>query len=211
MIEILVVMAIMFILLALSSPFVTSLQSDIAIRKTVRQVKTDLVTNIGYSLAGKSITALYEDDLTNPELMPSHYALYFKSYDEHGDYSPYSYIEMRADASYGADQIARKLYQVEKEIPTSVVYLKEIRINNNTSSAEVDSAYIIFTPPFGKVYLVSGSTYKSFAEGDADFNLTDALEESGGNTKIEFDFQYKDDEHTLTTLTFSTDKIINIL
>ncbi len=210
MIEILIVMAIMFILLALSSPFVTSLQSDIAIRKTVRQVKTDLITNIGYSLAGKSITALSEGDLTNPELLPSHYALYFRTYDEYGNQSPYNYIEMRAGASNGLGQIANKLYQIEKEIPTSVVYLKEIRIINS-SSKSVDSAYIIFTPPFGKIYLVSGSTFESFAEGDADFNLTNAIEGSIGNTKIELDFQYKDDEHTLTTLTFSTDKIINIL
>lgn len=210
MIEILIVMAIMFILLAISSPFVTSLQSDIAIRKTVRQVKTDLITNIGYSLAGKSITALVEGDLANPELLPSHYALYFKTYEEYGNQSPYNYIEMRTGASSGDDQIAKKLYQIEKEIPTSVVYLKEIRING-VLSREVDSAYIIFTPPFGKVYLVSGSTFRSFAEGDADFNLTDAIEESDSNKKIELDFQYKDDEHTLTTVTFSTDKIINIL
>lgn len=210
MIELLVVMVIMFILLALSAPFVTSLQSDIAIRKTVRQVKTDLITNIGYSLAGKSITALSADDLTNPELLPSHYALYFKTYDEYGNYSPYSYIEMRVGESNGSDKIAKKLYQIEKEIPSSVVSLKEIRIDG-VSSKTVDSAYIVFTPPFGKVYLVSGSAHESFAEGESDLNLTDAFEESQNNTKIELDFQYKDDEHTLATITFSTDKIINIL
>lgn len=212
MIELLVVMGLMMILLAIAAPFASSIRSDISMKKTVRQIKTDIITNIGYSLAGKSIAALSARDLTNPDLIPSHYALYFKSDDDYGDQAPYRYIEMTTEIIDSSIQKTNVLYQIEKEIASPVVYLKDIRLKTSESDTgtSVSSAYIIFTPPFGKIVFMNG--YDSLLVDDHEtFNPITTFKDADNYKIIELDFQYKDDENSITTLSFSTDKIINII
>ncbi len=211
MIELLVVMTLMAFVLAMAVPFVESIRSDIAMRKTIRQVKTDLVTNIGYSLAGKSIAALVQGDLMNPSLIPSHYALYLKKDDESGNPTPYRYVELRSEIESGGSQRIKVLYQIEKEMPSPAVYISDIRLrkSQSDSGSSVDSAYMFFTPPFGKISFVSG--YDSLIENNtASFDPIVVLGGARDIQKIEIDFKYKDDEDSITTLSFGADKIINI-
>ena len=39
--------------------------AELAMQRTLRQVRTDLVTGLSYAMAGKSIAALSQNDLTN--------------------------------------------------------------------------------------------------------------------------------------------------
>jgi prepilin-type N-terminal cleavage/methylation domain-containing protein len=212
MVELLIVMTLMAFVLAMAAPFASSIRSDIAMRKTIRQIKTDLVTNIGYSLAGKSIKALTEGDLMNPDLIPSHYALYFKKDDDFGDPTPYKYVELRSEIESSTTQRAKVIYQVDKEMPSPVVYISDIRLKTSESGGgnSVDSAYIFFTPPFGKV--VFSDNYNSLVENSSSsFDPIAAFKESVDIKGIELDFKYKDDEDSIMTLSFGADKIINIL
>ena len=212
MIELLIVMTLIAFVLAMAAPFATSIRSDIAMRKTIRQVKTDLITNIGYSLAGKSIAALTEGNLMNPDLIPSHYALYFKRDDDFVDTTPYRYVELRSEIESSASQRAKVIYQIEKEMPSPTVYISDIRLKTSGADSDnsIKSAYIFFVPPFGKIFFVSG--YDSLVENNtASFDPVTVFEESKNIQKIEIDFQYKDDEDSVMTLSFGTDKIINIL
>jgi len=212
MIEILVVAGIMMFLMVMAAPFTTSIRSDISMRRTLHQIKTDLITNMGYALAGKSIAALSAGDLTNPDLIPSHYALYFKTNTDFGDPEPYYYMEMTTEIISSDTQDTKSLYQIEKEMPSPVVYLKDIRLKTNESDPgiSINSAFMFFTPPFGKITFVSG--YDSLVvDENYSFNSIDAFEDDYDNQIIELDFQFKDDETSVTTLSFGTDKVINIL
>ena len=198
-IELLIVMTIMSVLLALSAPFVTSTRSDIAMNRTVRQVKTDLVTNMGYSLAGKSIAALSHGNLMDASQIPSHYALYFATDSDWGGGIPYQYLEFTPE---GEDDISIN-YQFEKEWPSSTVYLKEIRLDGSA----ISSAYIFFTSPFGKINFLTG--HDSLLSGGS-LDIDETIKNESDYEEIEFDFIYKDEELTLTTLSFNVDKTINI-
>ncbi|MBN1259017.1 type II secretion system protein [Candidatus Peregrinibacteria bacterium] len=196
LVELLVVMALMMFLLGMAAPFAASIRSDIAIQKTVRQVKTDLITGNGYALAGKSIAALSEGDLANKENIPAYYALRFTAsadYEESQLNNHYNYQE------WGADR--QMIYNLEKEWPSAAVYLKEMVLKTDPADAgtPVQEASIIFMPPFGRVYL--GGTFNS----EADFieNLKYHF--------IELHLQYKDNEDLETFMSFGSDKTINLL
>jgi len=205
-IELIIVMAIMSLLLAMSAPFVSAARSDIAMNRMVRVLRTDIVTNLGYSLAGKSIAALSSDALLDVEQIPSHYGLYFRREDDYGGGVPYSYLEFRPQEDKGK---LRVNYQIDKEWPSSEVYLKEIRLKKGDGSEgkQVHSALILFAAPFGKITLASGMD--PLADGDT-FNLSEALVNESDYKKVEFVFQYKDDELSDIVLSFGTDKFINI-
>jgi prepilin-type N-terminal cleavage/methylation domain-containing protein len=210
LIEMIVVIAIMGILLGLAAPFTTSIRSDISMRKTVRQIKSDIVGNLGYSLAGKSINALVKDDLLNPEQIPSHYALYFQTDNDYGDIIPYQYAEFSTDIQGGTSQSSKVIYKIEKEMPNSTVYIKDIRLKrqDGDSGVSVNSAYVFFTPPFGKVSFLNNNN--QLISGPGMSGSLDNLINSGDFEAIEFDFQYKDEEQNIMTLSFSNDKVINI-
>ncbi len=212
MVELLIVAALMMFLIALAAPFASSIRSDIAMRKVVRYTKSEILSTLAYALSSKSFAALSENDLTNPDLIPSHYALYFKSDDDYGSQSPYYYIELRSEIVDSETQFAKSIYSIEKEIASPTVYLKEIRLKENDEDAgtPVDSAFIFFTPPFGKVNFVTGHD-EIIGNDSATINTISAFKESLENKIIELDFQYKDEEQTLTTLRFGADKILNIL
>lgn len=212
MVELLIVAALMMFLMALAAPFASSIRSDIAMRKVTKHTKSEILSTLAYALSSKSFAALTQDDLTNPELIPSHYALYFKSDDGYGDQSPYYYIELRSEIVDAEIQLAESIYSIEKEIASPAVYLKEIRVKENDEDAgtPVDSAFIFFTPPFGKVNFITGHD-EIIGDVSATINTISAFKESIGNKIIELDFQYKDEEQTLTTLRFGADKILNIL
>ncbi|MBU1682788.1 hypothetical protein KJ742_02485 [Patescibacteria group bacterium] len=212
MIELLIVAGLMMFLMVMAAPFTTSIRSDISMRRTLHQIKTDLVTNMGYALAGKSIAALSAGDLMNPDFIPSHYALHFKTDSDFGDPEPYYYMEMTTEVIDSDTQDAKTLYQTEKEMPSPVVYLKDIRLKTDESDpgTSVNSAFMFFTPPFGKITFVSG--YDSLlTDENYSFNPIDAFEDAYEDQIIELDFQFKDDETSVTTLSFGTDKVINIL
>ncbi len=207
LIEMLIVLALMAMLIALSAPFVTSLRSDIAMQRTLRQVKTDMVSTIDYSLAGKSFAALSADDLMNPELIPAAYSLYFETSDTYGDQAPYKYLELSADEE-GLSKSMSLSYEYEHEYEAPAVYLKEIVLKNsvNSGSTTTDSAHIIILPPFGKILFVNDDETLLLhpMEGDLYQNQNDFDE-------IELHFQHKDDESSETILTLDKGKVINIL
>jgi type II secretory pathway pseudopilin PulG len=212
MVELLVVAALMMFLMAMAAPFASSIRSDIAMRKVTKHTKSEILSTLAYALSSKSFAALSENDLTNPDLIPSHYALYFKTDEDYGDQSPYYYIELRAEVVDAQNQLAKNIYSIEKEIASPAVYLKEIRIkeSDEDEGTPVSSAIVFFTPPFGKVDIVTGHD-DIINGGSADINTISAFKESIDNKIIELDFQYKDEEQTLTTLRFGADKILNIL
>lgn len=212
MVELLVVMTLMAFVLGMAAPFATSIRSDIAMRKTIRQVKTDLLTNIGYSLAGKSITALTAGDLMNPDLIPSHYALYFKADDDFGDPAPYKYVEMRSEIESSTVQKAKVIYQIDKEMPSPTIYISDIRLktSESESGSSVDSAYIFFIPPFGKVVFINGNHDSLVENSSSSFDPLSSFQEYADIKGIELDFKYKDDDDSVMTLCFGSDKIINV-
>ena len=82
LVELIIVMAIMSFLLALSAPMVEAARSDIAMNRTLRFVKTDMITAMGYALAGKSVAAQVSGDLKDRSQIPKTYALYFQTSDD---------------------------------------------------------------------------------------------------------------------------------
>jgi len=212
LIEFLIVSGVMMFLLAMAAPFSTSIRSEISMKKTLRQVKTDIITTMGYSLAGKSIAALSEGDLMNTSLVPSHYALYFATDTDYGDQKPYKYLEMTTEIITSSEQETKLVYQKEKEIPSSAIYLKSIRLKKNESDPglAVNSAFMLFVPPFGKVVFFTGHN-SLLTDASYEFNSLSSIKNASDYRFIELDFQYKDEEQTLTTLSFGVDKMINIL
>jgi prepilin-type N-terminal cleavage/methylation domain-containing protein len=205
MIELLIVLAIMSFLLALSAPFITSTRADIAMNRTLRQVKTDLITNMGYALAGKSIGALSKGDITDASQIPSHYGLYFQA-GEFGNQEPYRYLEMTTD---GLSEDVKLNYDFVKEWPASAVALKDIRLISDSGASErsVSNLLIVFSAPFGKVNFMTG--HDELLSGNS-ISVRDAMEENKDIKQIKLDFQYKNNEISTTTLSFNTDKTINI-
>lgn len=211
-VELLIVAAIMMVLMGLSTPFIVSLHADIALRRTVRQVKTDLLTNMTYAMSGKSIAGLSARMPNNVNLIPGYYVLHFRRAGDYGTDNPYYYLELSSTIGSSGNEVATPIYQLAKEMPSPAVYLKEIRLKTNgaDSGASLDSASIFFTSPLGKVSLVTG------ANGMID-NAAYALDpiaafRLGNATKtIELVFQYKNEPDRTVTLSFGTEKIINVL
>jgi len=208
LVELIIVMAIMSFLLALSAPMVEAARSDISMNRTLRYVKTDLITGMGYALAGKSIGALSANDLKNPAQIPETYALYFqKSADDFAG-PKYSYVELVPDGDSGK---VRVNYQVEKEWPSSAVALTAIRLTDGDTDPgrPVDQALIFFTSPFGKISFIADPG-QLFVPGGT-MNLAEAFKNESDTKQIELDFQFRDNELSKSTLTLNTDKTISIL
>ena len=206
LIEMLIVLALMSMLIVLSAPFVTSLRSDIAMQRTLKQVKTDMVSTLSYALAGKTFASLSADELMDPTLIPAAYSLYFETDTDYGDQKPYKYFEIKADQE-GLNQSMSRSYDFEHEYESPSVFLKGITLKKaGVEIATVDTAHIIILPPFGRILFVH----------DDEGLLQNMMEENLYQNQDDFDeiqlhFQYKDDENTLTTLTMNKGKVINIL
>jgi prepilin-type N-terminal cleavage/methylation domain-containing protein len=211
MIELLIVAALMMFLLALSAPFASSLRSDIAMNRTLQYIKSEIVTDMAYSISGKSITASVEGDLMNPDLIPSYYALYFQTAEDYGADKPHYYVEMRTDMETEPYTETGVMYKIAKELPSPTVYLREIRVkkDNTDTGTPVDSVFMVFVPPFGKVLFLSNMD--SLITADSTFDSDEVFREAADYKAVELDFQYKDEEQTLATLRFGTDKVLNIL
>lgn len=210
--ELMIVSVIMMVLLGLSAPFVSSLRSEVALTSAIRQVKTDVITTMGYSMAGKSIAALSAGRLNDPTLIPGYYGLHFTSSSDYGSSEPYIYLELSTQLNSQNILVAKNIYQIEKEITSPVVYLKDIRIKKNASEAgqSVGSVLILFSPPFGKVVFLLGQDTVVERPGATISNLSE-FTSNNDNRYIELEFQYKEDPINSTVLTFGTDKVINIL
>ena len=206
LIEMLIVLALMAMLLTLSAPFVTSLRSDIAMKRVLRSVKLDMVSTISYSLAGKSFSALDADDLTDPALIPSAYALYFEKDFDYGDTNFYEYLEFVSEED-GTNKPMTVSYKNPHEYPAPSVYLHSIVFRESVTGNEVDAdaGYIIVLPPFGKLLFVRDdeSFLKSLTEDDLYINQHDFDE-------IILGFQYKDKPQTKVSLSLNRNKVINV-
>ncbi len=203
-IEMLIVLALMAMLIALSAPFIASLRSDIAMQNTLRQVKTDLVSTMSYSMAGKSFASLSANDLMNPKLIPAAYALYFTKDDDYGDQTPYQYLELTAEEE-GLNKSMKNSYKNPHDYASPSVYLKKIVLKGESNEKTVNSAYIIIMPPFGKILFVQEdeNLLLHLVEDDLYQNQSDF-------DKIELYFQYKDDDATESVISFDKGKVINI-
>lgn len=211
-VELMIVSVIMMVLLGLSAPFVSSLRSEVALRSAIRQVKTDVITTMGYAMAGKSIAALSARQLNDPSLIPGYYGLHFTSGNDYGSSEPYYYLELSTQLNNQNMMVAKNIYQIEKEVSSPVVFLKDIRIKKNASDLgrSVGSVMILFTPPFGKVTFLLGKDNLVRQPGAIIGNLSE-FSSNSDNRFIELEYQYKEDPIKSTVLTFGTDKVISIL
>ncbi len=211
-VELLIVAAIMMVLMGLSVPFVSSLHADIALHRTIRQVKTDFLTNMTYAMSGKSIASLSARSLENADLIPGYYVLHFQRANDYGGDDPYYYLELSSKIGLSGNEEAKPIYQLAKEMPSPAVYLKEIRLKTNgaDSGTSVASASIFFAPPLGKIFLTTG------VDGMIDnafysFDPLAVFRQGNVPKTIELVFQYKNETDQTVTLSFGTDKIINVL
>lgn len=207
LIEMLIVLALMAMLIVLSAPFVTSLRSDISMQRTLKQVKTDMVSALSYALAGKSFASLSADELINPDLIPAAYALYFETDTDYGDQTPYRYLELTA-VDEGLNSTMELSYDYANEYESPAVYLKGITLTNSETGASkaTDSAYIIVIPPFGRLLFVDDD--ESYLQHVSETDFYQNQQDFDG---IQLHLQYKDDEDSLTALTLNKAKVINIL
>jgi hypothetical protein len=212
MVELLVVAVIMLGLLTMSAPLVTALRSEIALARTNRQVKSDIITGLGYAVSGKSVAALSAGDMMNPGLIPSQYALFFKSAPDYGADNSYYYIEAATSIGATGERQTKQIYQTAKELPSPGIYLKSIRIKRGADDAgqTVASATIFFSPPFARITLVPGME-RLVNDTAYSFDEHTVFNESAQNKIIELTYQFKDEEPHTTSLSFNTDKIINVL
>jgi prepilin-type N-terminal cleavage/methylation domain-containing protein len=207
-VELLIVMAIMAGLLALSAPMVTALRSQVVLNQTIRHAKTDLITTLGYSLAGKSIAALSTPgQAENPDLIPSLYALAFQTDPEAGDPTPYRYLEYTTSMDSSNTQSSKTIYEIDKDLPSTNVFLKTIRLKKNAEDDghTVSSLHVFFIPPFGKIAF-AGDLVETTS-----FDPVATLAAGQADTVAELTFQYKDDPDQSITLSLGTDKTIQIL
>ena len=208
-VELIVVSAIAMVLMGLSAPFITALRSDISMKESLNQVKTDIVTTMGYALAGKSIGALASGNLADVSLIPSHYALFFQKDDDYGDVSPYYYTEYTTDINLN-QRNTKLTYKVAKDMPSSTVFLKDIRLRKNETETgqSVNAAFIFFSAPLAKVNLLSGQKNIILNSGYSFDSMNDF--KNSDFKYVDLVFQFKDDEKSQTILTFGVDKVINI-
>lgn len=206
-VELLIVSTIMMFMLGMAAPFASSMRSEISMKKTIQQIKTNVITTMGYSLAGKSLTNASNNDLMDASLIPSRYALYFQKNDTWGDQFPYRYLEMTTNISTGDSQLTKVSYNHEKELPTSTVYIKDIKlVDENDNESSVDSVFIVFTPPFGRVNFFSNENPDTYNK-----DIRQTIKDNDEYEAVKIDFMYKDDPMSLTTLKFGKDKMLNIL
>lgn len=211
-VELLIVSAIMMVLMAMTVPAVDALRSDIALGRTIRQVKISILSTLSYSMAGKSIASLTARSPMDLSLMPGVYALHFRAADDYGEDEPYHYLE----GSVGIDSVGNSsgkiIYANENESASDVVFLKEIRLKENAEDAgnPVNSVTVFFTPPLGKIFITSQPDASITQEGGL-FSPIPLFEAADANRFVELDFQYKEETDKVMTLRLGIDKTINVL
>lgn len=167
--------------------------------RTVKQVKTDLLSALAYGASGKSFAALAADDLLNPELIPSHYGLQFTVAEDPLGPPSYRYVEFRNDPQQNQ---SKTLYEAEKEWSVPGTFLKSIvlRSGSDDEEKEVLSAWVVFVPPFGKVL---------FASADDVGDLEEISSQSYAR-QIGLEFGYKDRPQT-SWIWFDVGKTLSII
>jgi four helix bundle protein len=210
-VELIVVMSLMAALLALSAPMINSLRSEVAMRQTVHQAKTEIITGVGYAMAGKSIAALSDGNLKNADLIPSHYGLAFTAGMNAAGETPYRYVEFAVLKNSFSSRLATEIYSIEKEWPSYSIFLKEIRLKNDPSEEgiSVPRLLVLFTPPFSTIAFVQNN---ETPEGTLmSFDPAAALDAAKNYKLAELTFKHKDNANSLSTLRISTDKNLEIL
>jgi len=188
---------------------VEAARSDISMNRTLRYVKTDLITGMGYALAGKSIGALSSGNLRDRSQIPESYALYFQTSSDDFAGEDYEYLELVPLALDDDSGVVSVNYSVKKEWPSPAVALREIRLLNDDGSvaATPKEALIFFTSPFGRINIISDP---GALLDNGTLNLAEAFNAESHVKKIELEFQFRDNEIGRSTLSLSTDKTINI-
>lgn len=202
LIELLLVMTLMAVLVGFSVPFVTSVQADAAMNRSLKQVGLDLSSALNNALAGKSFGSLSTNDLLNPSFIPEVYAITFEKDETFGDPKPYHYFELA-----GEDMNHLKIsYQKENTLSNASVYLKSISLLNseNQKMKEVDHASVFIQPPFGEVFFGDQILDENSI---VDFKKTS---DSSFYDQIQLTFQYKDDGKNIRSIVFDRNKILNI-
>lgn len=200
--ELLIVMTLMAFLLAFSAPWVTSVRSEIAMQKTIRQIKSDFISTLTYALAGKSFgLSLNHQGFQNQKLPPSAYLL---SFSLHEDNSSYSYLEL--SSLEDINESLSPIFKIDHLYPTSEVFLKEISLFDAKKQTEipVNSAYIFVLPPFGKVFLINGDDDLNQLQWD------EISEKKSDYERITLTFQYKDKALDSQSISLTTNKLIDI-
>lgn len=157
------------------------------------------MASLAYSSSGKSFAALSENDPLNPELIPSHYGLYFKIDTDPLEPTPYHYVELRSDPDLNQ---SKQLYSMEKKFDVPGTFLKSILLKESPEDEGelVESAWIVFVPPFSRVLFASEETIGPLKEIEAQSNYH----------SIELEFAYKDKPQT-TVIKFDTGKTLTII
>lgn len=209
--ELIIVCAIAMILLGLSAPFVSALRGELEMKETLSKVKTDIITTMGYALAGKSIGAMASGNLADASLIPSHYALLFNTDSDYGNVSPYFYTEFTTKIINKDENSTKLTYSIAKEMPSATIFIKDILLRKTETDAgqSVEAAFIFFSAPFAKVNLISSKKIVDLDQGYS-FDSLSAFKASEYKY-VDLGFQFKDDEKSQTVLTFGLDKVINIL
>ncbi len=201
-IELLIVMGLAALMLSLSAPLVNSLEPEIKMEATIKQIKQDLISTLHYAMAGKSFGAIKGQNIENPSQLPFAYLLHFQSNNDFGDPIPYRYLELTQNENGSMEWI----YQKEHPYPNTHVFLKEIRLTQNESekSETVSSAYIGFIPPFAKVFFIDAGPEFTPANTDELFKDQEKFDQ------IELIFQYKENEGGQVSLNFDVSKTLLI-
>lgn len=211
-VELLIVSTLALFLLAFSTPFIISLRGDVHMSQRLKQIKSDLVQTMSYSVAGKSIAALISSSGPSPDLVPSSYGLFFVKDSATSAPLNYHYLELKTEWLSKANQPTKSLLKIDKEPSNSTVFIRGIRLIDDLNVAQsVDSALILFQSPFGKTSFFNGASIISLAsDPNYVFNLVDLIN-SGQYQRIEIDLQFKDSLTKVHTITFDQNKVVNVL
>lgn len=197
LVELLIVMALIAFLLALSVPFVQSLRPEIALQNTLREVKSEVVSTLTYALAGKSFATVTGEDTLDPAL-PAAYGLHF-SMDPEVDY--FEYLEFSSD-DYASEKPMDVIFQHAIEYPSSAVSLEGITlVDEKNQTTPLQEVYLMVAPPFGKVLFLD---QEGLLVSNV-FEVTDSQKQD-----LQLTFRYKDYDQDLRTFSVTTDKRINI-
>lgn len=190
LVELLVTLAIAALLISLSVPFVVSLQRDVALQKTLKQTKFEMISTLNYALAGKSFSSLAAENST----IPAAYGLYFQK-GEYGFQPDLLYLELEKEK--GEYSI---LYQHSKPLPSPSVTINQIQLKKSDKASEktVEGVLILIHPPLGTIQFLEMSSLSS-----KPFPTPPLSSEK--EAQVTFSFSYKHDlDHQ--NLTFNSQK-----
>jgi len=186
MVELLITLSLAAMLIGLAAPFVSTLRVDIAMQKTLKNIKFELVSALNYSLAGKSFATLDKKDLEKVSFIPQVYGFYLQK-GEYGHQPNYRYLEFKVENAE-----LSIIYQKEHPLPSSEVFLSQIRLVDGEGVKPVDGVLILIKPPYGTI---------EFLELES-LDQTVPFSSQATYEEIHLSFQYKENQASHETLIF---------